>query len=72
MCYKFHIGLFNGIEGRNRYGCVLFISLFMFGVLINQDSSGVLQVVLFMIVIFAEVAWLEIEHIIMKKKMVKK
>lgn len=43
----------------------------MFGALINQDSSGVLQVVLFMIVIFAEVAWLEIEHIIMKKKMKK-
>lgn len=64
----------NHRHGRNfiLYGCMLFISLFMFGVFINQDSSGVLQVVLFLIVIFAEVAWLEIEHIMMKKKMIKK
>lgn len=64
----------NHRHGRNfiLYGYMLFISLFMFGVFINQDSSGVLQIVLFLIVIFAEVVWLEIEHIMMKKKMIKK
>jgi hypothetical protein len=64
----------NHRHGRNfiLYGCMLFISLLIFGVLMNQVCSGVLQVVLFMLVIFAEVAWLEIEHIIMKKKMIKK
>lgn len=64
----------NHRHGRNfiLYGCMLFISLFIFCVLMNQVSSGVLQVVLFMIVIFAEVAWLEVEHIKMKKKMIKK
>ena len=64
----------NHRHGRNfiLYGCMLFISLFIFGAIINKASSGVLQVVLFLIVIFAEVAWLEAEHIIMKKKMIKK
>ncbi len=63
----------NHRHGRNfiLYGCMLFISLFIFGVLMNQVSSGVLQVVMFMIMIFAEVAWLEVEHIMMKKKMIK-
>ena len=64
----------NHRHGRNFiiYGCMLFISLFIFGVLMNKAVSGVLQVVLFMIVIFAEIAWLEVEHIKMKKKMIKK
>ena len=64
----------NHRHGRNFiiYGCMLFISLLIFGVIINKANSGVLQVVLFLIVIFAEVAWLEIEHIIMKTKMIKK
>ena len=64
----------NHRHGRNfiLYGCILFISLFVFGVFMNNVSGGVLQVVLFMIVIFVEVAWLEVEHIIMKKKMIKK
>ncbi|WP_167511336.1 hypothetical protein [Pseudobutyrivibrio xylanivorans] len=45
---------------------VFYRSFVKLGVFINQDSSGVLQVVLFLIVLFAEVAWLEIEHIIIK------
>ena len=30
------------------------------------------QVVIYMIVVFAEIAWIEFEHNVMKKKMIKK
>lgn len=64
----------NHRHGRNfiLYGCMLFISLAIFGFYIKRYDGGMIHVVLFMIVIFAEVAWLEMEHIMMKRKMIKK
>ncbi len=64
----------NHRHGRNfiLYGCILFTSLAIFWFYMNRYDGGMIHVAIFMIVILAEVAWLEAEHIIMKKKMIKK
>lgn len=63
----------NHRHGRNFiiFGCMLFITASVFGYLIEKLDSVVLQVVIFLIVLFAEIAWVEFEHHVMKKKMIK-
>ncbi len=63
----------NHRHGRNLiiFGCALFITLSVFMYFIEKMDSAVVQVVIFMIVLFAEIAWLVYEHNVMKKKMIK-
>ena len=63
----------NHRHGRNFiiFGGALFITLSVSGYFIEKLDSVVLQVVIIMVVLFAEIAWIEIEHNVMKKKMVK-
>lgn len=63
----------NHRHGRNFiiFGCMLFITLSVFGYFVEKLDSAVLWVVIFMIVLFAEIAWIEFEHNVMKKKMIK-
>ena len=64
----------NHRHGRNFmiFGCMLFITLSGLIYFIEKLDSIVLQVVTSMIVIFAEIAWVEFEHNEMKKKMIRK
>lgn len=64
----------NRRHGRNFiiFGCALFITLSVFAYFIQKLDSVVLQVIIFMVVLFAEIAWVEAEHNMMKKKMIKK
>ena len=64
----------NHRHGRNFiiFGCMLFITLSVFVYFIEKLDNVVFQVVIFMIVIFAEIAWVAFEHNVMKKKMIKK
>ena len=63
----------NHRHGRNLiiFGCVLFITLSVFMYFIEKMDRIVVYVVIFMIVLFAEIAWLVYEHDVMKKKMIK-
>ena len=63
----------NHRHGRNLiiFGCALFITLSVFVYFIEKLDSSIFQVVIFLIVIVAEIAWVEIEHHVMKKKMIK-
>lgn len=64
----------NHRHGRNFIilGCALFITLSVFAYFIEKLDGVGLQVVILMIVIFAEIAWVQFEHNVMKKKMIKK
>ena len=64
----------NHRHGRNFiiFGCVLFLTLSVFVYFIEKLDSVVFQVVILMIVVFAEIAWVEFEHQVMKKKMIKR
>jgi len=63
----------NHRHGRNLiiFGCALFITLSVFVYFIEKLDSSIFQVVILLIVIFAEIAWVELEHNVMKKKMIK-
>ena len=63
----------NHRHGRNLiiFGCALFITLSVFVYFIEKLDSSVFQVVILLIVIFAEIAWVEFEHHVIKKKMIK-
>jgi len=63
----------NHKHGRNFviYGCMLFVTGTFFLYFLERVESVTLELVVFFVVIFAEVAWLEIQHISMKKKMLK-
>lgn len=63
----------NHRHGRNFIilGCVLFITQAVFGYFIKKLDGVVVQVVIYMIVLFSEIAWVEFEHNMMKKKMIK-
>lgn len=63
----------NHRHGRNLiiFGCALFITLSVFMYFIEKMDRVVVQAVIFMIVLFAEIAWLVYEHNVMKKKMIK-
>ena len=68
------VGLWNHRHGRNFIilGCVLFITQAVFGYFIKKLDGVVVQVVIYMIVLFSEIAWVELEHNMIKKKMIKK
>ena len=53
-------------------GCALFITLSVFAYFIEKLDGVVLQVGILMIVVFAEIAWVQVEYKAMKKKMIKK
>ena len=55
-------------------GCALFITLSIVAYFIEKLDGVALQVaaVIFVIVILAEIVWVEFEHNVMKKKMIKK
>ncbi len=63
----------NHRHGRNLiiFGCALFVTLSVFVYFIEKLDSSIFQVVILLIVIFAEIAWVEFEHNVMKKKMIK-
>jgi len=63
----------NHRHGRNLiiFGGMLFITLSVFVYFIEKLESVVLPVVIFMIVLFVEIAWAELEHHTMKKEMIK-
>lgn len=63
----------NHRHGRNLiiFGCVLFITLSVFVFFIEKLDNVVLQAVIFILVLFVEIAWVEFEHNVMKKKMIK-
>lgn len=64
----------NHRHGRNFIilGCAFFVTLSFFIYFIKKLDSVVFQVVILMIVLFTEIAWVEFEHNVMKKKMIKK
>ena len=64
----------NHRHGRNFIilGCALFITLSVFAYFIEKLDGVVFQVIILLIVLFAEIAWVEFEHKMMKKKMIKK
>lgn len=53
------------------YGGVLFLTLFVFGYFIEKYDYIVVQMILFILIILGEIAWLEIQHNILKKKLIK-
>ena len=65
----------NHRHGRNLIilGCMLFITLAVVGYFIAKLDGVALYVAvaIFMIMIFAEIAWVVIEHNVMKKRMIK-
>ena len=69
-----NVAEWNHRHGRNLMilGCALFVTLSVFMYFMEKLDNVVLQVVIFMIVLFAEIAWVEVEHNMMKKKMIKK
>ena len=64
----------NHRHGRNFiiFGCALFITLCVFVYFMEKLDNVVVQVIIFMVVLFAEIAWVAFEHNMMKKKMIKK
>ena len=56
----------------NDEAACLFITLSVFAYFIEKLDNVVQQVGILMIVIFAEIAWAQFEHNVMKKKMIKK
>ena len=64
----------NHRHGRNFiiFGCALFVTLSVFAYFIEKRDNVVLPVVIVMIVLFAEIAWVEFEYHVMKRKMIKK
>lgn len=64
----------NHRHGRNFIilGCAFFITLSVFAYFIeNLVDSVVLQAVILLIALFAEIAWVEFEHKVMKKEMIR-
>ena len=64
----------NHKHGKNFiiYGCVLFLTLSAFVYFIEKYDYTVVQIILFGLAIWGEIAWLEIQHNILKKKLIKK
>lgn len=58
--------------GRNFivYGCLLFLTLVLFGISQIMIDNTKLSLILFAVAIIGEIAWLEIDHILLKKKLI--
>lgn len=64
----------NHKHGRNLiiFGCVLFVTMSDFVYFLEKFDNTVFQVVVFLVVIFGEIAWVVIQHGLLKKKLIKK
>ncbi|MCM1136819.1 MAG: hypothetical protein NC400_14745 [Clostridium sp.] len=64
----------NRKHGRNLiiYGCALFVTMSVFIYFLEKLDSIAFQMAVFFMVIFGEIAWLEIQHSLLKKKLIKK
>ena len=64
----------NHRHGRNFIilGCTLFMTLSVFVYFIENLDSVIFQLIILMIMIFAEIAWVMVDHNVMKKNMIKK
>lgn len=64
----------NHKHGKNLiiYGGVLFLTLSVFVYFIGKYDSIAVQMIVFILVILGEIAWLGIQHNILKKKLIKK
>ena len=64
----------NHRHGRNFIilGCVLFITLSVLRYFMEKLDSILLQVIIAMLALFIEIGWIEFEHNVMKKKMIKR
>lgn len=63
----------NHKHGKNLiiYGGALFLTLSVFVYFIENYDCIVVQMILFILVILGEIAWLVIQHNILKKKLIK-
>lgn len=63
----------NHRHGRNFIilGCMFWVTLSVFVYFIEKLDSVAFQMVILIIVLFTEIAWVEFEHRVMKKKMIK-
>jgi hypothetical protein len=63
----------NHKHGKNLiiYGGVLFLTLSVFVYFIEKYDYIIVQMILIILVILGEIAWLEIQHNILKKKLIK-
>lgn len=64
----------NHKHGRNLiiYGCALFVTMSVFVYFLEKFDGTVFQTVVFLAVVFGETAWVEIQHGLLKKKLIKK
>lgn len=63
----------NHKHGKNLiiFGAVIFLTLSTFVYFIERYDYIVVQMILFVLAILGEIAWLEIQHNILKKKLIK-
>ena len=63
----------NHKHGRNLiiFGCLLFITMIVFLYALENMNIGTSAVLFLFAAVFAEIAWVQIQHNIMKKKMIK-
>lgn len=64
----------NHRHGRDfiLFGCALFVTLAAFVYFLEKTDNVVLQAVIFLVVVFGEIALVMIDHNVMTKKMIKK
>lgn len=64
----------NHKHGRNMiiYGCLLFITMSVFVYFLEKIDSVLPELIVFLVVLFGEIAWLEVQHSKLKKKLIKK
>lgn len=60
-------------HGRNLivYGCMLFVTGAVFFLGFGKLENVTVQLIIFFVLIFAELVWLESRHISMKKKLIR-
>lgn len=63
----------NHRHGRNFiiFGCTFFVSMTGFVYFLERFENVILEALIFLLVIFAQIAWLVLEHESMKKEMIK-
>ena len=54
------------------YGCLLFITMSVFVYFLEKIDSVLPELIVFLVVLFGEIAWLEVQHSKLKKKLIKK
>ncbi len=62
----------NIFVGRNIQQMYFFITMSVFAYFIEKMDNVIFQVVILLILLFVEIAWVEFEHQVMKKKMIKR